>query len=58
MRAKELVKHFPKDFMVDICTPICRIRNTVENILNDDFAKDILVDKWRVTDKNVLQIDN
>lgn len=51
MRVKELVKHFPKDFMVDICTPISRIGNTVENILNDDFAKDILIDKWRVTDK-------
>ena len=58
MRVKELLKHFPKDFMVDICTPVCRIGNTVEKILNDDFTKDILVSKWRVTDENVLQIDN
>ena len=39
MRVKELLKHFPKDFMVDICTPICRIGNTVENILKDDFTE-------------------
>ena len=58
MRVKELLKHFPNDFMVDICTPVCRIGNTVENIMNDDFAKDILVSKWRVTDNYLLQIDN
>lgn len=58
MRVKELLKHFPKDFMVDICTPIYRIGNTVENILNDDFAKDILVNEWRVTDNYLLQIEN
>ena len=58
MRAKELLNHFPKDFMVDICTPACRIGDTVENILNDDFAKDILVNEWRVTDNYLLQIDN
>ena len=58
MIVKEIVKHFPENFMVDICTPICRITGTVENILNDEFAKDILVYKWRVTDENVLQIDN
>lgn len=58
MKVEELVRHFPKDFRVDICTPICRIGNTVENILKDDFAKDILVYEWKVTDNNVLQIDN
>ena len=58
MRVKELLRHFPKDFMVDICTPVFRIGGTVEDILSDDFTRDILVDKWRVTNKNVLQIDN
>lgn len=58
MRVKELLKHFPKDFMVDICTPICRHIDTVENITNSDFLNAVLVSKWKVTDKNILQIDN
>lgn len=58
MRVKELLKHFPEDFKVDICTSFCMITGIVEGILKDDFAKNILVDKWIVTDKNVLRIDN
>lgn len=58
MRVRELLKHFPKDFMVDICTPICRHIDTVENITNSDFSNTVLVSKWKVTDKNILQINN
>lgn len=60
MTVQELLSHFDdENLYVDICMPTIRTCGSIKGIMNptNSFIFNLSVSKWKLTEKQILQID-
>lgn len=60
MTVQELLSHFENENLyVDICMPSIRTFGSIKDIMNptNSFIFNLSVSKWKLTEKQILEID-
>ena len=60
MTVAELLSHFDdENLWVDICMPTIRTFGSIKHIMNptNSFIFNLSISKWKLTEKQILQID-